>query len=137
VNQFINDPHSIQWLKEVHLKDLENIPPFRSFVLYGNEDAPTRVELFTLEDPFINDVRTVVKFPQKPGQIIKVSTVIPSRRHTENGYDPLWVEAINVVLQEREARVRIKDISDELWSRFIGPMVDAIEAGEFSELEHP
>ncbi len=45
---------------------------------------------------------------------------------TKNGYDPRWIEAINGVLEDRDEDVRIIDITDELWARFIGPMVDAL-----------
>lgn len=48
-------------------------------------------------------------------------------RHTPNGYDPKWVKAINGVLEDRDSPVRIADIDDGLWERYIGPMVDEIE----------
>lgn len=47
--------------------------------------------------------------------------------HTPNGYDPRWVAAINGVLEDREADTRITDVTEELWERFIGPMIDAIQ----------
>ena len=52
---------------------------------------------------------------------------------TPNGYDPLWVQAINHVLEDRESNVRITDIDELLWDRFIGPMVDSIEDGGMPE----
>lgn len=48
---------------------------------------------------------------------------------TPNGFDQLWIEAINTVLGERETPVRIKDLDPALWDAFIGPMIDAIEDG--------
>jgi len=48
---------------------------------------------------------------------------------TPNGYDPHWIAAINGVLSDRDSGVRITDLNDELWERFIGPMCDAIEDG--------
>lgn len=49
---------------------------------------------------------------------------------TPNGYDNLWVEAINNVLHDREASVRIVDVDAWFWDRFIGPLCDAIEDTE-------
>ncbi len=54
---------------------------------------------------------------------------------TKNGYDPRWVKAINQVLEDRDAPARVSDVNEELWDRFIGPMCDAIEEGEYRELE--
>jgi len=48
---------------------------------------------------------------------------------TANGYDNAWVEAINNVLNDRESKVRIRDLDDAFWERFIGPAIDAIEDG--------
>jgi hypothetical protein len=55
--------------------------------------------------------------------------------HTPNGYDPRWVEAINGVLEDRDSDIRIVDLDDDFWNEFIGPMVDAIEDGEWPETE--
>lgn len=50
---------------------------------------------------------------------------------TPFGYDPLWIEAINGVLDDREIpHIRVRDLNDEIWERFIGPMIDAIEESE-------
>jgi len=52
---------------------------------------------------------------------------------TPNGFDPLWIKAINEVLNDRETGLVIKDIQQELWDRHIGPMIDAIEEDELQE----
>ena len=52
---------------------------------------------------------------------------------TPNGFDPLWIKAINEVLRDRETGLVIKDIKEELWDRHIGPMIDAVEEDEFQE----
>jgi hypothetical protein len=49
---------------------------------------------------------------------------------TPNGYDPCWVTAINGALADRETQVRITDLDDDLWDRFVGPMIDAIDQEE-------
>jgi len=51
--------------------------------------------------------------------------------HTPFGYDPRWVDAINGVLADRDmAHIVVKDLNEEIWDRFIGPLVDAIEESE-------
>jgi len=47
--------------------------------------------------------------------------------HTGNGYDPLWVEAINNALEDRGSLIRVVDIDRSQWERHIGPMLDDIE----------
>jgi len=48
---------------------------------------------------------------------------------TPNGYDSLWIMAINRVMEDREADVRISDIDDGFWDSFIGPLCDSVEDG--------
>lgn len=43
-----------------------------------------------------------------------------------NGYDPIWPEVINRALADRGVDVRIEEMTDELWDRFVGPMLDEI-----------
>jgi hypothetical protein len=54
--QFLNAPADIEWLFDVHLSDY---PLWRdrtkSFILYGNEDCPQRVELFESSDPTVSE----------------------------------------------------------------------------------
>ena len=52
--------------------------------------------------------------------------------HTPNGYDPQWVALINDALADGEVELRIADVSDEMWEGNIGPLLDALEAGEVS-----
>lgn len=53
---------------------------------------------------------------------------------TPNGYDQRWIDAINVVLDDRGREYPpITDINDALWDKFLGPMVDAIEDGFLKE----
>lgn len=47
--------------------------------------------------------------------------------HTPNGYDPLWIEAINAVLEDRGADNRVEDLTEKLWDEHIGPMIDEIQ----------
>lgn len=47
--------------------------------------------------------------------------------YTASGYDPLWVLAINHVLRDRETDLCAFDVDDDVWTRFVGPLVDAYE----------
>lgn len=57
----------------------------------------------------------------------------PPQQWTPNGYDPKWIEAINGVMEDRDVDARITDLTDDLWNRFIGPLCDAIEDGEYHD----
>ena len=50
--EFSNKEADIQWLKDTHLKGKYiYFPEFASFVIYGNEDCPDRIELYKDFDP--------------------------------------------------------------------------------------
>ena len=51
---FLNDPSDVLWLLSTHLKG-RYAPPFQSFILFGNEDAPEKVQLFASRDPDHDD----------------------------------------------------------------------------------
>lgn len=53
--QFLNTPEDCQWLRETHLQGMSHTHDFKSFVLEGNEDAPTLLKLYTSEDPLYTD----------------------------------------------------------------------------------
>jgi len=57
---FLNTPEDCQWLRSTHLggQDLK----FESFVLYGNEDCPTKVELYFTQDPLYTDEPHTINF---------------------------------------------------------------------------
>lgn len=46
---------------------------------------------------------------------------------TSNGYDPRWVEAISRTLADRGSTLRAVDLDDNVWGRFLGPLVDTYE----------
>jgi len=50
-----------------------------------------------------------------------------SATNTPNGYDPRWVDAINAALEDRGSSLRAVDLDDQIWERFLGPLVDAYE----------
>jgi hypothetical protein len=47
--------------------------------------------------------------------------------HTPNGFDPTLIEAINTVLRDRETGIKITDLNQELWDKYIGPLCDELE----------
>ena len=58
---FLDTPEDCQWLRDVHLGGRTNYK-FESFVLYGNQDAPTRVDLYTTADPLFTDEPHTITF---------------------------------------------------------------------------
>ena len=44
----------MQWLRDVHLPDLEHWA--KSAVIYGNEDSPDRIDCYDSQRPLIDDV---------------------------------------------------------------------------------
>jgi len=44
VCQFLQNPEDLRWLRQAHLPLAA--PAFRSAILYGNEDAPAKIELY-------------------------------------------------------------------------------------------
>lgn len=72
---FLNDPEDVQWLKDVHLKG-PLAKSFRdevkSFVLFGNEDAPDKVHIYATKDPTVDSRYYIVRFNER-GNIRDVS----------------------------------------------------------------
>jgi hypothetical protein len=47
VSKFYTGIHDCGWLLETALKPIrETLPAFKSFLLWGNEDCPTRIALY-------------------------------------------------------------------------------------------
>lgn len=59
--QFLNEIADCVWLRDVHLGGRTDYK-FSSFVLYGNEDAPTKVDLYVNTDPLITDEPHTITF---------------------------------------------------------------------------
>jgi hypothetical protein len=59
-HKFLNTSEDFNWLRSTHLggQDLK----FESFVLYGNEDSPTKVELYFSQDPLYTDEFHTINF---------------------------------------------------------------------------
>jgi len=49
---FLNDPDDCEWLANIHLGG--DFPPFKSFILDGNEDSPLSVLLFEAQEPDVD-----------------------------------------------------------------------------------
>lgn len=54
MRNFYNSANDIEWLFDVHVKGVKPPVWVKSFVLFGNEDCPTKVELFDKAEP-LND----------------------------------------------------------------------------------
>ncbi len=53
-HEFFSHPSDCLWLTSTHLKAVAH-PPFKSFVLVGNEDCPEAVYLYPDNDPLVSD----------------------------------------------------------------------------------
>ena len=49
----LNTPEDVLWLRQTHLKDVPT-PMFKSAVMFGNEDCPTRLILYHSSNPLIH-----------------------------------------------------------------------------------
>lgn len=65
--KFLNTPEDCQWLRDGHLKGVPLSRPFLSFVIYGDETAPDRVDLYDSADPLYSDAYRLVRFVSAPG----------------------------------------------------------------------
>lgn len=75
-SKFLNSADDVQWLKDTHLAGVAipaPWPDFQSFLLYGNEDAPEKVELFLDDDPDIGDRYLRVTF-EEDSAVLEVRT---------------------------------------------------------------
>lgn len=48
---FLDKPEDIQWLRETHLKNVPNLPAFKSAIIVGNEDCPERIVCYKFKSP--------------------------------------------------------------------------------------
>ena len=77
-------------------------------------------------DPFPNGLPTKEKTSNRPDR-----RGDEQAGQTANGFDGNWIKAINQALENRGSPRRLVDLNNDLWARFIGPLVDAIENGEY------
>lgn len=61
---FMNEASDVAWLLSTHLRG-RYAPPFRSFVLWGNEDSPERLDLYTSIDPNHDDPFYLIDFKEQ------------------------------------------------------------------------
>ena len=47
----LNEKEDISWLYETHLKGIRRWPWMKSFQVWGNEDAPRKMELYDIRRP--------------------------------------------------------------------------------------
>ena len=58
---FLNTPEDCQWLCDTHLGGRTDLK-FGAFTLYGNEDSPTKVELYADSEPLVTDEPHTITF---------------------------------------------------------------------------
>lgn len=58
---FYYEPIDCEWLRKVHLGERIDYK-FSSFVLYGNEDDPAKVDLYASDNPSLMDKPYTVVF---------------------------------------------------------------------------
>lgn len=66
----LSRPEDMKWLRDVHLRSLPS--EYEAAVVHGNEDFPTRIEVYRTANPTIHDVPAIF-FPNSEG-IFKVQT---------------------------------------------------------------
>lgn len=57
--EFMNSASDMKWLRDIHLPGLGK--KYKSAVIYGNEDFPTQIHVYTKWDPSRSDMPTVFK----------------------------------------------------------------------------
>jgi hypothetical protein len=51
----LNDPEDLAWLRSAHLREVQDLPEFKSAVIWGSEDSPEKVEIYADADPLWTD----------------------------------------------------------------------------------
>lgn len=59
-SSFISGKEDMRWLKTTHLPKL-SLKKFKSAVIHGNEDCPTKVEVYRSSDPSATAQKVVYK----------------------------------------------------------------------------
>ncbi len=54
--RLINSEEDMQWLFDVHVKNLHVSWKPRSAIIFGNEDSPERIDLYPRRDPLWTDI---------------------------------------------------------------------------------
>ncbi len=86
---FLNTPEDMQWLRDVHLHDLD-LQTFHSAILYGNEDSPHQIKVFRSNNPTVRD--SFVTYSRDiDGFFRKSSGRVGEARHERAPSGPQWV----------------------------------------------
>lgn len=72
---FMNDEAECAWLRETHLKHVDPMPAFTSFVLHGQEAHPVQLDLYSQNDPFYN-VAALVSYALDTGGTMVADRVL-------------------------------------------------------------
>lgn len=86
----LNEPEDIQWLLDTHLKGVPLPTPwkdFKSFIIYGNEDAPGLLELYMNTDPDVEDSFYSINLMQDDPSIYCTGAVFSGRTFDIIGHE--------------------------------------------------
>ena len=56
---FLSSQQDMKWLREVHLPKLPR--EYETAVVHGNEDSPSKIEVFRSLNPKVNEIPTVFR----------------------------------------------------------------------------
>lgn len=65
---FINSDEDMKWLRDVHLPRLRD--DARSAILYGNEDSPVRIDMYSSAEPTITESPTDIYVMDDEGELV-------------------------------------------------------------------
>jgi len=67
----MNEPDDVTWLRTTHLSHDVQVPPFKSFVLVGNEDAPEKVRIYTKRSPLYKEPPVATFEADEEGTLVR------------------------------------------------------------------
>jgi len=71
--KLLNGIEDIAWLETTHLKSHINVlGRFNSFMIYGNEDCPIRVELYKRKDLKVNSKPFLTFIADEDNNLVKI-----------------------------------------------------------------
>lgn len=69
----INESDDLNWLFTTHIKgSVDRRELVRSACVYGNQDCPSRVELYERSEPYITDLPLAVYESNHDGTLVKI-----------------------------------------------------------------
>lgn len=77
-SQFLHHPDDMQWLREVHLRDVpvlgKPLTECRSAIIEGNEDCPDKITLYWARSPLAYEMPAAVLERSEDGELVEVNS---------------------------------------------------------------